>query len=122
MRIDRLTIATTHTGVMVRFYNAVFDAQLKPIPESPLYIGHIGELGLLFCPNEILGIVAEKNRIQFRMVVEDTDAIASLAEANGGGPYGERVESDTHISWGIHDPDENSIEMVSTKYGDEAIR
>jgi predicted lactoylglutathione lyase len=59
--------------------------------------------------------VADKNRIQFRMVTADIDGVVKQAEAHGGGAYGERTESDTQINCGIHDPDGNSIELVQRK-------
>lgn len=115
MQIDRLTIATTSTQAMIAFYNAVFDAHLEPVPDSPLYAGKLSDLELVFCPNTIVGIKADKNRIQFRLIVDDIESIVQLAEANGGRAYGERTADHTQLAWGIHDPDGNSIELLQRK-------
>jgi predicted enzyme related to lactoylglutathione lyase len=112
MQIDKLTIATTYTEKMVAFYNTVFNTNLNAVAQSPLYAGHIGNLELVFCPNTIVNIKAEKNRIQFRLIVDDIAFTVRQAEAHGGGAYGERTETDTQINWGISDPDGNSIELV----------
>lgn len=115
MILDKFTIATTHTEAMVAFYNAAFDADLKPIHGTPFYAGTLAGLALMFCPNEIVQIKAEKNRIQMRFTVEDVAAVVARASAHGGGPYGERYEDTTAIGWGIHDPDGNSIELRQVK-------
>ncbi len=115
MKIDRLTVATTHTEEMIQFYNAVFNARLEVISGSPLYRGKLSGMELIFCPNTIVGIEAEKNRIQLRLIVDDLETVIRQAESNGGGAYGERMEEESRIGWGIHDPDGNSIELMQLK-------
>lgn len=117
MILDKFTIATTHTEAMVAFYNAVFHAGLTPIAGTPFYAGSLAGFALMFCPNDIVQIKAEKNRIQMRFTVDDLAAVMAKASAHGGGPYGERYEDDSTIGWGIHDPDGNSIELRQVKEG-----
>lgn len=115
MTLDKLTIATTNTSAMVTFYNAVFNAGLRAIPETPFFAGQIGGIALMFCPNEITQIKAEKNRIQMRFTVDDIDAIIASAQVNGGDTYGDRHADEAVIAWGISDPDGNSIELRQLK-------
>ncbi|MGJ3240707.1 MAG: VOC family protein [Anaerolineae bacterium] len=115
MQLDKFTIAVTDMTAMVAFYNAVFDAELKSIPDSPFFAGKIAGVDLLFCPNEIAQVVAEKNRIQMLFTVGDVEAVVASAAKHGGGDYGDRHETDTLIGWGIYDPDGNSIELRELK-------
>jgi predicted enzyme related to lactoylglutathione lyase len=110
MKLDRFTVAVTDMEAMVAFYNALFDAELKA--HDPFHMGRLGSLELVFCPNYIAEVNAEKNRIQMRFVVADIEAVVAQAEAAGGAAYGERYETDTFIGWGICDPDGNSIELI----------
>ena len=112
MKIDKFTIAITNMPEMVEFYNNVFDAQIKAIESSPFYVGQLAGMELLFCPNFITEIEAEKNRIQFRFVVNDVEAIVERARRGGGAEYGEQRTTETSINWGIVDPDGNSIELI----------
>ena len=112
MKIDKLTIAITNMSEMVEFYNTVLDAQLSPIEGSPFYVGQLAGMELLFCPNFITEIEAEKNRIQLRFVVDDAEAIVAAARTSGGSEYGEYLENEKQINWGIVDPDGNSIELI----------
>jgi len=115
MQVDKFTIAVTDMEGMVAFYNAVFDAGLTPIPDTPFYAGKLGAMQLLFCPNTITQIEAEKNRIQMRLVVDDIAALIATAAANGGGAYGDPHEDDTQMMHGISDPDGNSFELIRFK-------
>ena len=111
MLLDKLTIAVTDGPAMVAFYNAVFDAKLQAIEGTPFHIGEIAGVALMFCPNDILEIEADKNRIQLRFTVDDIERVVQLAEANGGRAYGDRHDDEVAILWGISDPDGNSIEL-----------
>ncbi|MGJ3237959.1 MAG: VOC family protein [Anaerolineae bacterium] len=115
MKLDQFTIAVTNMKAMVAFYNAVFDAGLVAIPNSPFYAGKLRGFDLLFCPNDVAEVQAEKNRIQIRFTVEDIEAVIQRAEANGGGAYGDRHDTEAEIGWSIHDPDGNSIELRQVK-------
>ena len=115
MELSNFTIAVTNMTAMVGFYNAVFDAQLTAIPNSPFFKGRIAGMSLLFCPNEITEINAEKNRIQMGFIVHDVEAVVRKAQIYGGEAYGERHETEERRAWGICDPDGNSIEIQQVK-------
>jgi predicted enzyme related to lactoylglutathione lyase len=113
MRIDRLTIAATDMVAMVRFYDSTFDTGFERIEGTDFHLGQLAGLQILLCPNEIAQVEAEKNRIQLRLVVDDVDGLVRRAGDAGGTPFGERVESDGVVGWGVADPDGNSIELTS---------
>ncbi|NJL57140.1 VOC family protein [bacterium] len=115
MKLDQFTIAVTNMTTMVAFYNDVFEAGLTAIPNSPFYVGQLTGFDLVFCPNNIAEVQAEKNRIQMRFNVEDVEVVVNRAKANGGGTYGDRHDTEAEIGWGIHDPDGNSIELRQAK-------
>lgn len=112
MKINKITIAVNDMDAMVAFYNKVFNADLQPIPETPFYAGNLLDFDLIFCPNSITQITADKNRIQFQVVVDDVDALVAKAEQSGGSAYGDRTEHEGIVSWGVGDPDGNSIELL----------
>jgi predicted enzyme related to lactoylglutathione lyase len=112
MKIDKFTIAVTHMEKMVKFYNTVLDTQLKAIEGSPFYAGQLADTELLFCPNFITEIKADKNRIQFRLIVDDLEEIVNKARTSGGSEYGDCVKTEQVINWAISDPDGNSIEII----------
>lgn len=99
---------------MVQFYNAVFQAGLEPFEAfgTTLYKGKLAQVDLLFCPNDILDIKAEKNRQQLSFVVESLTVIVKDALANHGSLMGEIQTSPEGNSCGISDPDGNSIELI----------
>ena len=115
MHLDRFTIAATDVPNMVRFYNAVFGANLQVIPNTPFHAGKLGNCELLVCSNDVIQIDAKQNRIQMRFCVEDIEEVVRVAQASGGGAFGDRFEDDRRIAWGIHDPDGNSIELYQLK-------
>ncbi len=114
-RIDRITIAANDMASMVRFYNAVFDADLElvdPASEFPFHVGELGELQLLLCPNILTQIEATKNRQQLRVVVDDIQETIAVAVNAGGQKLGDIHATDEAIVAGICDPDGNSIELI----------
>ena len=114
MKLNKITIAPINVKKMVQFYNAVFDTNLKPFEAigTTFYNGQLAGIDLLFCPNEILDIKAEKNRQQLSFVVEDIKAVIQKVQANGGGLMGELQEGAQGKACGVTDPDGNSIELV----------
>ncbi|MEO1165558.1 MAG: VOC family protein [Chloroflexota bacterium] len=115
MQITQYTVAVTKMDAMVEFYNLVFDADIMPVEGTPFYRGVLAGVSLLFCPNSITNINAEKNRIQWQITVDDVRGLVAKAETHGGTAYGECHESDSMIAWGIADPDGNSIELMQWK-------
>lgn len=116
MRLVRVTMAVERMLEMVHFYNAVFDAGLSPLGSSdlPLYKGRLGDLDLLFCPNEILQIQAEKNNLQLTLEVDSLERAVAAAEDHGGGVL-TNPEAANELRVGLVDPDGNTIEVVETR-------
>ena len=114
MKLTKITIAPVETEKMVRFYDAVFNTQLRPFEAmgTTLYNGQLAGVPLLFCPNDILDIKAEKNRQQLSFSVENFDSFVQTALENGGELLGDIQEGPQGKVCGITDPDGNSIEIV----------
>ena len=117
MQMVGLTVAAINMKKMVKFYNAVFDAGLKPtvhIGADQFYAGTLCGMKLTFCPNTIAGVVAEQNRQQFRFQVDDIETLMTIGIANHGDEInpveaykGAKVAS-------LADPDGNTIEFVES--------
>ncbi|MBS4196853.1 VOC family protein [Lederbergia citri] len=122
--ISQITIAYNQENEMVDFYNHLFNADLKPLKAGDFifYKGKIGEIGLLFCPNEMLGIKAEKNNIQFTVQVPNLEEILSKVSQYGGKQIQEINREESKSSVGISDPDGNSIELLEIKVPDRRIK
>ncbi len=115
MKLAGLTIATTNMKRMARFYNAVFDAGLKPtvhIGADDFYGGAIGGLELTLCPNSIAGVVARQNRQQLRFEVSDIEAVMAAGLAHHGSEINPVDEYKGAKVASLADPDGNTIEFV----------
>lgn len=115
MEIDRITIAITKMDAMVAFYNGLFDAGLQPLEPMngfQFYRGKLAGIDLLFCPNEIAEVVAERNRHQFRFVVNDVDALRLKAVQLGGSTLDDESVTPTTKSGSVSDPEGNTIELM----------
>ena len=115
MHIDLITIAVDEMDAMVRFYNAVFDARLTPVgpPNVPdFYMGRLGAIDLLFCPNSLFEIEAEHNRQQFRFVVDDLETTLSQVEGAGGQVLTDSFCNGLLKACGVVDPEGNRMEFV----------
>ncbi|MBN3554263.1 VOC family protein [Fictibacillus nanhaiensis] len=112
--ISQITIAYNQEDEMVNFYNQLLNAELSPfkVGDFRFYKGKIGEIGLLFCPNEMLGIKAEKNNIQFTVQVSNLEEILSKVSQCGGKHIQGINREESRSSVGISDPDGNSIELL----------
>ena len=110
MKVERITIAMTNSDAMIEFYNQVFEANLKPVPESPFFSGRLGEFDVLFCPNSIANVKAEQNRQQFRFIVQDAGGLLEKAKRAGG--RGDIQPTEGAIVVSLYDPDGNSMELV----------
>ena len=108
-----ITIAAVNVEAMVSFYNALFDTELEPFEGfgTILYGGQLAGLPFLLCPNEILDIEADKNRIQLSFTVEDIEAFVEGVLAHGGAQIQPLSEQPGRILCGIADPDGNTIDL-----------
>jgi len=115
MELNGLTIAVSNMAQMVKFYNAVFSANLEPtvhIGDSQFYGGTLAGMQLTLCPNDIAGVVAEQNRQQFRFQVDDIEAMMKNGEANHGTVVNPIDEYKGAKVSSLADPDGNTIEFV----------
>ena len=112
-QLEGITIAPVAVGEMVAFYNGVFDTGLTPFPAAgtTFYRGELAGLRLLFCPNELLQIEAEKNRQQLSFLVDDIEVIVKTAVFHSGSILQEISTTPAGKAAGITDPDGNSIEL-----------
>jgi len=115
MKMTKISIAVNDMDAMVAFYNAVFDCGLSAIPGTPFHAGTLFGVQLMLVPNSIVGINAEKNRIQFDVQVDDVDALLETVQANSGSLYDDRAETESVIVQGIKDPDGNSFVLTQAK-------
>ena len=100
---------------MVAFYNAVFDADLRPsfrIGDSQFYRGSISGMDLALCPNAIAGVDAAQNRQQFRFQVEDIEAVMAAGIAAHGSEINPVDEYEGAKVASLADPDGNTIEFM----------
>lgn len=119
MQLQQITMAINDMPAMVNFYNAVFESNLVPV-ESPMengdspqfYKGQFLGIDLLFCPNSLLNIQAERNRHQFHMIVEDVDVLVAAAKRTGGWEFTETVVQDNAKIASVSDPDGNSVVLT----------
>lgn len=112
VQLTRVTIAVNDMSAMVAFYNVVFDCGLVEVTGTPFYAGTLAGLRLVFCPNSITQITAEKNRQQLHLTVDDLAAVLVRVREHGG-----RVQDTVHESGGmkmigVADPDGNTIELA----------
>ncbi len=112
--ITKIVIAYNDGDRMVQFYNNVFNAKLTPVQvqDFTFYKGSFGMLELLFCPNEMLKIKAEKNNIQLTVQVNDLEQVLHKVIQFGGKQIQELPKSVNEAVLGIADPDGNTIELV----------
>jgi predicted enzyme related to lactoylglutathione lyase len=111
IQLERMTIAASDVDAMLKFYNAVFDAGFEPMFNSPLYMGLIGGVEAILCPNTIAQVDAKQSRIQLRLRVDDIDEIIEKAKANGGTVFQDSANENARIG-ALRDPDGSSIEII----------
>ena len=115
MKLKGLTIAAIDMAKMLRFYNAVFDAQLKKtvhIGAAQFYGGRMAGMELTLCPNAIANVIAQQNRQQFRFEVADIEAVMAKGLANHGSEINPIDEYKGAKVASLADPDGNTIEFV----------
>lgn len=110
-QIEGLTIAITDMPKMLGFYSAVFGISFREqeMYGSTLYAGQWGDMKLLLCPAELAQNMAEQNRHQFDIVVDDLDQLLQVAKSHGGQMMSHVTEDGGFLSVGLYDPDRNSM-------------
>lgn len=115
-----ITIAALNMPAMVDFYDTLFDADLEPFEAfgTVLYRGLLAGFPFLLCPNDILGIEADKNRIQLSFTVSDLEGMLELVHVHGGAQIQPISEQPGRRLCGIIDPDGNTIELEELTPGE----
>ena len=111
-RLSQITLATTRTLEMVRFYDTLFGTQLQATKAygTTLYNGTLAGIPLVICPNEVAGVAAEQSRHQLTLEVADLSALLELVETSGGAIETPNMDSTTTAI--LRDPDGNTIEVI----------
>ncbi len=112
MQIERITLAANNVDATVSFYNAVFESNLTPVANMPLYRGTLLGMELLVCDNTLAQVDARQNRHQFRIAANDLDALRTAVEASGGQIINTGEEGGRAVL-GVRDPDGNTYEFVA---------
>ena len=116
MQLTQMTLATTRTVEMVKFYDTLFGTELQPteVYGTRLYNGSLAGIHLTICPNEIAGVQAEQSRHQLVFRVSDLMAILSRVEVAGGSieaPLAPLTD-DPPTQAILRDPDGNTIQVI----------
>ena len=112
MRVVRVTLAVDDPESMVAFYNQAFGCGLSGRAGSPLFVGQFAGLEFQLCPNSVAGVVAEQNRHQFRVAVEDVERITASVISAGGSLVNRTGDGALEVV-GISDPEGNTLELVA---------
>jgi len=112
IQLTKMTLATTRTVEMVRFYNTLFDTQLqaKEIQGATFYNGTLAGIPIMICPNEVARVDANQSRHQLAIQVSDLKSLLGQVESVRG-----RIETPITESMTVailRDPDGNTIEVI----------
>jgi len=119
MRLNHITLAADDLDAAVRFYNALFDAQLIQVKDMPLYSGSVGDVPFRIVSNQVAGVQSTANRYQWEFSVDDIHRIIADAEDAGGRQKDAVREVDGIYYAAVLDPDGNTIALVqSTPYNE----
>ena len=112
VQLTHMTLATTHTAEMVKFYDTLFGTEFLPTEAygTTLYNGSLAGISLTICPNEIAGVEAEQSRHQLAFRVSDLAATLSQVESAGGVIETPMSDSLTQVT--LRDPDGNTVEVL----------
>lgn len=110
----QITLATTHTPEMLRFYSTVFALNLQPVSAhgTTLYKGMLHNATFVLCPNTLAEVQADQSRHQFTYTVSDLAALIKRTIAAGGRIQQEIPASDRPATTIVRDPDGNSIVFI----------
>lgn len=112
--LDSMSIATTNTKKMVRFYETVFKTRLSPqkMGKYFFYSGPVGNINVTLTPNELKGVRAEHSRYHLSFVVPNLEEHLLLATESGGRQTQEIDLDNNERYCEIVDPDGNPIELI----------
>ena len=114
IQLTQMTLATTRTPEMVKFYNILFDTalQAREVYGTTLYRGSLAGIPLIVCPNEIAGVQAEQSRHQLAFRVVDLSDLLQKVESAGRVIETQVTDSLTRAI--LRDPDGNTIEVIQS--------
>ena len=112
MKVVRVTLAVDELDLMVALYNEAFQCGLEPISGSPLFLGSFAGVEFQLCPNSLAGVVADQNRHQLRLAVEDPEGLAKSVTSARGAIVNRSGSGDRNVI-GVTDPEGNTMELVS---------
>jgi predicted enzyme related to lactoylglutathione lyase len=115
IELGSITLVAENVSAMLRFYNSVFDAHFQPgeiLAGQQTYLGTIGGIHTVICPNALVQIEAKRNRHQLHFVVDNVHDAMSMALANGGTLLEEIREVRGKQLGAVYDPDQNSMVFV----------
>lgn len=113
--LGSLTLVAEDMSAMLRYYNAVFDANFQPseiLAGHQTYLGTVAGIRVVLCPNALVQIDAVRNRHQLHFVVSDIHAVMAEALANGGSILDEVKDVHGKLMGAVYDPDRNSMVFV----------
>jgi len=115
LQLTQMTLATTRTVEMVKFYDSLFETELEPaeVYGTRLYNGSLAGIHLTFGPNEIAGVQAEQSRHQLVFRVSDLMAILSRVEV-AGGSIEAPLTDDPPTQAILRDPDGSTIQVIQS--------
>jgi len=113
VQLTQMTLATTRTAEMVKFYDTLFGTGLQPTEAygTRLYNGNLAGISLTICPNEIAGVQAEQSRHQLAFRVADLTAFLLRVESVGGS-LETPLTDDPPTQAILRDPDGNTIQLL----------
>ena len=112
VQLTQMTLATTRTPDMVKFYDTLFGTELqaKEVCGTTLYYGILAGISLVLCPSEIAGVEADQSRHQFALRVSNLSALLELVKTTSGSI--ETPITDSMTAAVLRDPDGNTIEVT----------
>jgi catechol-2,3-dioxygenase len=112
VQLKQMTLATTRTVEMAKFYDTLFGTSFQTTEAygTTLYHGKLAGIPLTLCPNEIAGVEAEQSRHQLAFRVPDLSGLLQIVEIAGGGI--DTVPAEAVVSAILRDPDGNTIEVI----------
>jgi len=115
IQLTQMTLATTRTSEMVKFYDTLFGTHLQATEahSTTLYHGTLAGIPLVICPNEIAGVEAEQSRHQLAFRVVDLSGLLQNVKSAGG--IIETQATDFLTRALLRDRDGNTIEVIQSE-------
>jgi predicted enzyme related to lactoylglutathione lyase len=108
-----MTLAVVRMSAMIDFYESVFTAQFQPVEAygAMMFRGRFAGMDLMLCPQEVVGIKCDQNRVTLKFGVHDMQEMMDIAMRSGGSLLGAPTQNSQIWTVAVRDPDGNSIEF-----------